>query len=93
MAGLYYPNYLVSASKPQHVKRNVSVLALLIALPAAAIPTLHGAIADRWDFHAGFWVALAVGVAAILLVLALPYRPPAQAPALSGEQMDGKQDQ
>ena len=93
LAGLYYPNYLVSASKPQHVKRNVSVLALLIALPAAAVPVMHGAISDYWSFHTGFWVALAVGVAALLLVLTLPHRRPAKAPALSGEQMDSKQDQ
>jgi len=86
LAGLYYPNYLVSASEPEHVKRNVSLLGLIVALPAAAIPTLHGHIADYWGFHAGFWAALAAGVLAIVLLAALPYRPPAKAPALADEQ-------
>ena len=86
LGGLYYPNYCVSASRPQYVKRNVSLISLFM-LPAAAVPVMHGAISDHWSFHAGFWVALATGVAALVLVLALPHRRPAQAPALAEDQL------
>ncbi len=87
LAGLYYPNYLASASKPQDVKRNISLLFMIIALPVGAMPALHGAIADRWSFHAGFWVALAAGVVALLLVLTLPYLSPAKTSILPSSVM------
>ena len=92
LSALYYINYCVSTSKPENVKRNVSLYGLLTALPLAAMPTLHGGIADHWDFQVGFWVALAAGVAALLLVSILPYRPPAKTPVLSEEQLAQPED-
>jgi len=85
LAGVYYPNYCVSASDPRFVKRNTALLYLL-NVPIAAAPALHGLIADYAGFPPSFWTGLVAVGAGILVTMALPYRSPARTPLLSSEE-------
>ena len=91
LAGLYYPNYNVSASRPQFVKRNASLFAL-VGLLIGFLPTGHGRLADNWGFQTSFKAALIAGLVAILLVLALPHLPPAKARAASDADLTDRPD-
>ncbi len=73
LAGVYYPNFCMVASKPEHVKRNLSFFFLNGLIPVAAI---HGWIADKWSFQTSFTVGLIAALIAVVMALMLPYRKP-----------------
>ena len=75
LAGVYFPNYCVSASQPEQTKRNLSFL-YLTGLLVGPIPALHGLVADRAGFRASFLIALVAAAVAIMLAAKLPYRAP-----------------
>jgi hypothetical protein len=71
LAGVYYPNYCVSASKPEDVKRNVSFFYMIGSL-VAGIAVMHGAVADSAGIRADFFIALAGAVLSLVVTAALP---------------------
>jgi len=75
LMGVYFPNYCVSASKPENTKRNLSFL-YLTGMLIGLTPALHGLIVDLAGFRASFLAGLVAGIVALILVLMLPYRPP-----------------
>lgn len=82
LVGVYAPNYILSASRKQDMRRNLAIVTLLMA-PGAVFGLLFGAIADvgkRWGAGVGFQLSFAVCAAFILAgivlaVLRLPSRP------------------
>jgi MFS family permease len=67
LGGIYFSNYIISISPPEHTTRNVALLALVGPVSSVA-PALHGALADHFGFPASFgFGALAVVVALGLL--------------------------
>lgn len=88
LVGVYAPNYILSASAPRDLRRNMAYVTMMMA-PAAPAGTMFGAIADhfgrRYDPAIGFRVSFGV-CAAILtvgLLLALTYLPakPSRSPS------------
>lgn len=85
LVGVYAPNYILSASRPGEIRRNMALATLLMA-PAAPTGYMFGAIAQydwtRWGFPGarafGFQVSFAVCAALIVcgMVLALCALPP-----------------
>lgn len=83
LVGVYCPNYVLSASRPQQVRTNMAFVTLLM-VPAAPIGLLFGAISDHYralgrpmdGYRWSFALCAAVVIAGILLaLLRLPARP------------------
>ena len=83
LVGVYAPNYILSASAPTEIRRNMALVTLLMA-PAAPAGAVFGWIADyvgrvygpAAGFKASFAVCAAVVAAGILLaIFRLPARP------------------
>jgi MFS family permease len=95
LVGVYAPNYMLSASAPTDIRRNMALVTLLMA-PAAPAGAVFGWISDQVGrshgpaagFRASFAVCAAVMVAGILLaIFRLPARPRSSArmiPSSSG---------
>lgn len=71
LMGVYFPNYILSLSRPEHMRRNM-IYCALITLPVGFAPMLYGAISDmsslRVSFVASALISLsAIGIAALLL--------------------------
>lgn len=83
LVGVYAPNYILSASAPSDIRRNMAIVTMMMA-PAAPAGALFGAISDHYGriygaatgYRVSFAVCAAVVIAGILLALvALPARP------------------
>jgi MFS family permease len=83
LVGVYAPNYILSASAPGEIRRNMAIVTMMMA-PAAPAGALFGAISDHYGriygaatgYRVSFAVCAAVVSAGILLALvALPARP------------------
>ena len=74
LAGVYFPNYVVSVSPPAEGARNVSILALVMPLVSAS-SVLHGVLADNFGFRGSFLFSALTGLLAIYLVSKLAARP------------------
>ena len=73
--GVYYPNYVVTASAKSRIRRNMSIV-ILLYMPQGFGPVLFGRIADGWGLRASFYAAGGVLAATLLFVqLMLPARP------------------
>lgn len=66
LGGIYFSNYIISVSPPEHTTRNVSILALVGPVSSVA-PALHGYLADTHGFPASFGFGLAAVAAALIL--------------------------
>jgi len=90
--GVYYPNYILSCSPKEKMRRNMAFTSML-NMPAGFAPLLFGFIADtvgaaadnkKFGFQVSFLVAAAFLIAALLVVqLMLPARPQPQEPDVS----------
>lgn len=83
LVGVYAPNYILSASAPSDIRRNMAIVTMMMA-PAAPAGALFGAISDHYGriygaatgYRVSFAVCAAVVTAGILVALvALPARP------------------
>lgn len=83
LVGVYAPNYILSASAPGEIRRNMALVTMMMA-PAAPAGALFGAISDHYGriygaatgYRVSFAVCAAVVSAGILLAfVALPARP------------------
>lgn len=82
LIGVYGPNYILSASRPQDIRRNMAFVTMLMA-PAAPAGYLFGLISDvgaqRYGAAAGFRLSFAacalIMLVGILLACLLPARP------------------
>ena len=73
--GVYFPNYVTTASAKSHVRVNIAYLNLLGALVGFA-SVIFGQISDRFGRMASFHTAAGVlAFAMLLIVVALPARP------------------
>lgn len=86
LVGVYAPNYILSASSPRDLRRNMAYVTMMMA-PAAPAGTMFGALADygkqMYDAATGFRLsfALCALILSIGLVLALTMLPPRPRPA------------
>ena len=83
LVGVYAPNYILSASAPGEIRRNMALVTMMMA-PAAPFGALFGKISDNYGklydpatgYRISFAVCAAIILAGILLALvALPARP------------------
>jgi hypothetical protein len=83
LVGAYAPNYFLSASRTEDMRRNMAFVTMMMA-PVAPAGYLFGAISDvfgqRYGKTAGFQISFAVCAAImaagiLLAVIALPARP------------------
>ena len=73
--GIYYPNYILSCSRPEHVRRNMAFAAML-PMPASIAPVLFGWLSDNFGHHYSMLAALLILLASVTLVLVgLPAKP------------------
>ena len=73
--GVYFPNYITTASAKSQVRANIAYLNLLGALVGFA-SVIFGQISDRFGRIASFHAATGVLILAMLLIIfALPARP------------------
>jgi MFS family permease len=85
LVGVYAPNYLLSASAPRDLRRNMAYVTMMMA-PAAPAGTLFGALADYggrlYGPATGFRLTFALCAAILLvgLVLAVTLLPPRPEP-------------
>ena len=94
LMGAYYPYYVLCLSPKSQMRRNMAFVMLLSA-PVGLAPALYGAVSDRWGLTTSFWVALAVAlVGLVLVVTTLPARPRPRPedlePANGGEHCPGR---
>lgn len=81
--GVYYPNYILSCSEKDKMRRNMAFTSMLY-MPSGFAPLLYGYITTevgaqhgkRFGFEVSFMISIAVLSITLLLVLALPARPP-----------------
>lgn len=96
LIGVYAPNYILSASNKQDMRRNLAFVTMMMAPAAPAgylFGKISGAFGDWWGKTAGFKMSFAVcdvvmmtGI--VLAALKLPARPcPEASGALSGEEL------
>jgi len=92
LVGVYAPNYILSASAPGEIRRNMAIVTIMMA-PAAPAGALFGAISDHYGriygpatgYRVSFAVCAAVVSAVILLaIVALPARPRTAREAVEG---------
>lgn len=85
LVGVYAPNYILSASAPSKIRRNMALTTLMMA-PVAPAAYLFGTVSDRlgrvygpaFGFRASFAACAAVMTLGVLVALAfLPPRPQA----------------
>ena len=96
LVGVYAPNYLLSASRPGELRRNMAISNLLM-VPAAPLGLLFGWVADwvgqRWGKALGFQVSflLCAAIMGLGLLLAWVWLPrhPRTAEAEGGEEAAG----
>lgn len=82
LVGVYAPNYILSASRQEEMRRNLAIVTLLMA-PGALYGILYGTIADfgkQWGEGVGFQISFAVcaafiGAGIVLAIARLPARP------------------
>lgn len=83
LVGVYAPNYILSASAPGEIRRNMALVTMMMA-PAAPAGALFGAISDHYgrvyDPATGYRISFAVCAAIIftgisIAAIALPARP------------------
>lgn len=73
--GVYFPNYVTTASAKSQVRANIAYLNLLAALVGFA-SVIFGQVSDRFGRIASFHTATGVLIVAMLLIMfALPARP------------------
>ena len=73
--GVYYPNYILSASAKSRMRRNMAIISLLY-MPTGFVTLLFGIIADRFGLRTSFVVSIAILAGTLLFVqLMLPARP------------------
>jgi fucose permease len=73
--GVYFPNYIATASAKSHVRVNIAYLNLVGSLVGFA-SVIFGLISDRFGRIASFHTATGVLIVAlILIIVALPSRP------------------
>jgi MFS family permease len=74
LVGVAAPNYILSASRPEHIRRNMAFAAMLMA-PAAPTGYLFGTISDvcgaQYGVAAGYRISFAVCAAIMLAGIAL----------------------
>jgi hypothetical protein len=82
LGGAYIPNLGLSLSRPEAGARNLALLSL--GGPAASFaPALHGALSERFGFHASFAFGLLAAVAAIWLTFRIRSTPGIETAAVS----------
>ena len=74
LGGLYYPHYLVAASKVGRLKRNLAIYSIVGMLGYGAA-LLHGWLADHFGGMASSLLALGAAVVALWIIIKLPRRP------------------
>ena len=75
LSGVYFPNYIMTASSPDKVRYNVAYLQLM-NLPICAAPTFLGVISDAFGRQASFLAAAGLLMAAVTVItLGLPPDP------------------
>ncbi len=77
LGGAYIPNYGLTLARPEFGVRALSILTFAQGIAGLA-PTLHGALADHFGFHASFTFGILAALAAIWLTLRI--HPPRNAP-------------
>jgi MFS family permease len=92
LVGVAAPNYILSASRPEHIRRNMAVATMLMA-PAAPTGYLFGIIADVCGAHygmaAGYRISFAVCAGIMLggIVLAAVKLPARPAPEITDDDL------
>lgn len=76
LAGVYFPNYAISISAPEHGASNLSLLTVAYALAGFA-PVVYGALAEAHGFGLSIFSGIVPILAAIWLVSRLPRKAPA----------------
>jgi len=75
LMGVYFPNYILSLSRPDRMRRNMAYCAL-ITMPVGNAPLLYGAISEARSLHAAFWTAALISLSSIVIcLLFLPRQP------------------
>ncbi|MBI2824051.1 MAG: MFS transporter [Planctomycetia bacterium] len=74
LCGVYFPNYVMTSSPVDKVRRNIAYLQLM-TMPASFAPAAFGAISDAYGFKASFLAAAAMaGTSLAIVALRLPAR-------------------
>lgn len=76
LAGVYFPNYAISVSAPEHGASNLSLLTVAYALAGFA-PVVYGALAETHGFALSIFSGIIPLIVSIWLVSRLPRKVPA----------------
>jgi hypothetical protein len=71
LAGIYFPNYIISVSPLAAGTRNLALLEMAGPV-AGGSPALHGFLTDRFGFQGSFLLGLAAAAFSLAIVLFLP---------------------
>ncbi len=75
LMGVYFPNYILSLSRPEFMRRNMAFCSLIV-LPVGNAPVLYGAISRASSLQMSFWAAVLICTTSIVIcVLFLPRYP------------------
>ena len=73
--GVYFPNYILSLSRPEYMRRNMAFCSLIV-LPVGNAPVIYGQIAEFSSLKASFWVAAVICIISITIcIIWLPRYP------------------
>ena len=75
LMGVYFPNYILSLSRPEYMRRNMAFCSLIV-LPVGNAPVIYGQIAEFSSLKASFWVAAVICIISITIcIIWLPRYP------------------
>jgi hypothetical protein len=75
LMGVYFPNYILSLSRPDRMRRNMAYCAL-ITMPVGNAPLMYGAISEARSLQTAFWTAALISLSSIVICLVfLPRQP------------------
>lgn len=75
LMGVYFPNYILSLSRPGDMRRNMAFCALIV-MPVGNAPLLYGAISEVSSLQASFCASALISLTSILIcALMLPKYP------------------
>ena len=83
LMGVYFPNYILSLSRPENMRRNMAFCSLIV-LPVGNAPVIYGAISRASSLQVSFWTAVLICITSIAIcALMLPRYP--KPPALTSD--------
>ncbi|MBS0662979.1 MAG: hypothetical protein JSR48_06920 [Verrucomicrobia bacterium] len=68
LGGVYFVNYVISASSPETTTRNIAFLSLVSPISSVA-PAIHGSLTDAFGFSASFIFGGVMAALALILLL------------------------